>query len=270
MRIAPILVAAACSCGGAGPASVAPGPQPPVANAEASGASADPQAAQPASGAPRPGSASSSARPPEPVSATASPVPGTTPLDDDEQAFVAGRCVAFQKALGAEVRRAAGGDVGRERAADLAIGLLAGRAPGPEPRCAELVARDLRAFAARAHEAEAIMALKTIALGVFQAATGAPPVLCPSAPPTPPRAALAGGPVPVVQAEWQAEGWRCVRYVPASQTVRYQLELRSDPKTRTYEVVARGRALPEGPLYELALGGAADSEDALGAEVMRR
>ncbi|MBI4956138.1 MAG: hypothetical protein HY908_29235, partial [Myxococcales bacterium] len=163
-------------------------------------------------------------------------------------------------------------DVGRERATALALELLARRRDTPaDARCAALLARDLRAYLARSNEAEAVVALKTIALGLFRAWSDDPPRLCPGAPPTPAEvAALADAPAAVVRADWEAEGWRCVRYLPATRAVRYQLELRTDAGRRSYEIVARGRALPDGPVYELSLSGAVDAESSLGADVLRR
>ncbi|MCC6522793.1 MAG: hypothetical protein IT373_09045 [Polyangiaceae bacterium] len=206
------------------------------------------------------------------VPAAHSPVPGPEPLDPDEAKYVRERCAALESGLQAEVRRAAGGDVGRERATTLALELLARRSDtAADARCAALLARDLRAYLARANEAEAVVALKTIALGMLRAWSDEPPRFCPGAPPTPAAlAALAEAPAAVVRADWETEGWRCVRYLPATRAVRYQLELRTDPAERSYEIVARGRALAGGPLYELSLAGTVASETSLGADVLRR
>jgi hypothetical protein len=122
-------------------------------------------------------------------------------------------------------------------------------------KCANLMSRDLLVYRAKTIESMAIQHLKVIALSANSAYERDPHQMCPKAGPTPSDLSLVQDKVYHPKTEdWETEGWKCLRFNPMP-AVRYQYEVRTDPKSLTYEAIARGYPVKGGPVSELYLRG---------------
>jgi hypothetical protein len=189
------------------------------------------------------------------VLATDSAPEGTEPLDEAESKELASRC----KPLSAAVAKAAQGDPEGGSSTERVLRALA-RPPqiaGVDvPRCARLMERAVRLNEARALESEPMINIRRIVFALSSAEGGEPPRLCPSAPPVPTDLRqLERAPYRSTAADWQGEGWRCVRFELVGVAQRFQYELRTDPKAGSYEIVARGYSVPGHGPTELYLAG---------------
>ena len=116
--------------------------------------------------------------------------------------------------------------------------------------------RDMVAYLANKREAEAKLSLKRIMVGLMTALEREPPAFCASAPPVPPSLdTIKDKPYESTIAEWKAEGWTCARFDLAGAPQVFQYELRTDPKTKTFEVIARGYAAQGAGPTELFIAG---------------
>jgi hypothetical protein len=186
-----------------------------------------------------------------PVEAATTYPAGVEPLEAAERQELEGRCKPLADAVAARARKSKG----EKRAIQFVDEVLAAPpaiAGVDVPRCAALMARDVRAYEAKSAESEAVMALKRVMIGVATAHQQAPAALCASAPKVPvDLEALARGPYSSTASDWASPGWQCARFDLAGQPQRFQYELRVDPAARTFVVIARGfpaggdRARPE-------------------------
>ena len=235
---------AACS-----PAATEQPPTPvPTAPAPAISSAPPAPATPPASAQVQPPSA-----PPEGKLAAESLPAGLHPITEAEANEVTTRCKPLTAALGAAAKKNS-----TQSPYDFTVEFLKNppKLKGVDvPRCADIVLRDFATRRAEMLESHASRHLMEIALSMKTAYDKQPAQLCPSAGPTPPELqSLEGKALPYRPEDWAAEGWKCVRFAPQP-TVHYQYELKSDPQTLTYEVIARGYPVKGAPPSELYLRG---------------
>ena len=190
-----------------------------------------------------------------PVLAVDSTPPGVAPLSEAEQQESKHKCKPLVEAIAARAQK----DRRRQEPIAYVREVLKGPPQMPKEaheRCAELILRDMLAYRARSLEAQAINELKRIVVGLSTAMAGTEARLCPSAPAVPAdHRGLASGPYRSTAADWQAEGWQCVRFDLTGRPQRFQYELSTDPKARSYEIIARGYSVEGQPVVELFLPG---------------
>lgn len=249
----------AAACGPATPDPATPAPDasgtstatPPPADSTTTpepSATAAASAAEPPPAPPKPG-----------VPYDSVPIPGTSPLSADEAKELKAKCKKFTDAVTAAAKKAGAG----KRPIDGLFEALASPPPvaGVDaPRCADLMRRDTVEYLARTRENEAKINLRRVMVGLMGALDKSPPALCPSAPAVP--AALAtvrDVPYASKPEDWQAEGWKCARFDLAGGQQVFQYEMRTDDKSRSYEVIARGYPVQGGPATELYIAGKVES-----------
>lgn len=254
-----LLIAAAASVFlGCGPASTGPVSPSPSPSASASAApSAEPTAAPSASATAAPSAEPSAiapaTKPGVPVDSV--PPPGTQPLTDAERAEASTKCKKLSDAIVAASKK--GG--GKKRPIDYANEVFASppKLAGVDvPRCTDLLRRDMIEYLARTRESEAKLNLKRIIVGLVTALEKEPPAFCPSAPAVPPDlATVKDTPYASTATDWKTPGWTCVRFDLVGGQQVFQYELRTDPKARTFEAIARGYPVQGAPATELFIAG---------------
>jgi hypothetical protein len=128
------------------------------------------------------------------------------------------------------------------------------------PRCAELMRRDTIEYFARTRENEAKINLRRVIVGFMSALEKSPPAFCASAPAVPPSlASVKDQPYSSKPDDWKADGWSCVRFDLSGAPQVFQYEMRTDAKSKTYEVIARGYPVQGGPVTELYIAGKVES-----------
>jgi hypothetical protein len=194
------------------------------------------------------------AAPPGKLAAETLPA-GLSPISEEEAAEASAKCRPLSEAIGAAAKKSK--DTTRS-SFDFMVEFL--RTP-PKlkdvdvPRCSDILLRDMAVRRAEVLESLAMQHLRALALSMKAAYDKQPGQLCPSAGPTPADLqALEPAAVPSNPQMWDAEGWKCARFAPQS-SLRFQYELRSDPKTLTYELFARGFPVKNAPAAELYLQG---------------
>jgi hypothetical protein len=187
------------------------------------------------------------------------PPPGTNPLSEAESKELASKCKKLTDAIAAAAKKAGTG----KRPIDLVEEVLANppKLAGVDvPRCSELMRRDTVSYLASARESEAKLSLKRIVVGLMSALEKEPPVLCASAPPVPASVeTVKTTPYASTADDWKAEGWKCARFDLVGGKQVFQYELRTDPKARSFEVIARGWPVAGGPRTELYIAGKVES-----------
>ena len=258
-RAALITSLALAGCGPSSPEPVSPAPTAqPTAGAAAvptaeptSTATADPAAtasAAPTAPAPKPG-----------VPADSVPPPGTNPLSEAEGKELSSKCKKLTDAIAAAAKKAGAG----KRPIDVVEEVLASppKLAGVDvPRCSDLMRRDTVSYLASSRESEARLNLKRVLVGLMTALEKEPPALCASAPAVPPSVeTVKATPYASTADDWKAEGWKCARFDLVGGKQVFQYELRTDPKARTFEVIARGWPVAGGPMTELYVAGKVES-----------
>ena len=119
-------------------------------------------------------------------------------------------------------------------------------------RCAELILRDMRAYAAATLENEAMMNIGRAVVGLATSLEREPADLCASAGPVPADlGALAAGPWRSKPEDWSAPGWACAHFNLAGEPQRFQYQIVTNAKVGTWEVIARGFPVKGGAPTEL-------------------
>lgn len=254
----------AAGCGPSSPEAASPSASAQPSGSASASTSSSSNEAPAASGAPEsaaaPAATAEAVAAPKPgVPFDSVPPPGTNPLSDTESAELKSKCKKFADAVTAAAKKAGAG----KRPID---GLFEALANPPKvagvdvARCSELMRRDTIEYFAHSREAEAKINLRRIMVGLMSALDGSAPALCASAPAVP--AALASvkeQPYSSKPEDWKAEGWRCARFDLSGAPQVFQYELRTDPKGKTYEVIARGYPVQGGPATELYIAGKVES-----------
>jgi hypothetical protein len=232
--------------------------QPQSTVAKAASAAADSVPSTPAAAARSaraPGSPTRLAAATVPVLATDSVARGLEPLGDSERAELASGCKPLADAIVAAAKR----DGRKKPAAQYVDQVLASppKLKGVDlRRCAGLMRRDLAVYLARTMEAEAIMNLKRLVVGLSTAAEEQKGRLCPSASPVPQDLdVLRRGPYRSTAAQWRAEGWACARFDLSAEPQRFQYALETDPQSQSFVLRARGFVVDAEPPEELYLSG---------------
>jgi hypothetical protein len=193
------------------------------------------------------------------VPVESSPPPGTRPLDDAESKMLAGKCKKMVDAIAGAAKK----DGGKKRPIDYAMAVVAHppKLPGVDTGvCGDLILRDMIEYLARTRENEAKLNLKRIVVGLMTAIERDVPVLCPSASAVPSDlAAVKDTPYASAAADWRAPGWTCARFDLSGGQQVFQYELRSDPKAKTFEVIARGYPVQGAAPTELYIAGKVES-----------
>jgi hypothetical protein len=129
-------------------------------------------------------------------------------------------------------------------------------ASGDLDRCKELLQKGLRAYLFAAFETEAKVILKRLGQGIVMAYQSHG-TLCPSAKPVPPDAQkVAAGPYIATEADWGSAGWECLGFAMPDQPMRFQYEVKTDPKAGTFEMIARGSPERDGKFIVVVSKGA--------------
>lgn len=251
------LVAAACAMVGCSPGANTDQPAAPQSKPLPPVLSAPPEtAAPPTASAPVAPPVTPPVTPPPAGKIAKDTLPaGLNPVTDAEAQEADAKC----KPLGEAMKAAAAKDKGAAKAPiDFSLKFLA-NAPALKgidvKRCADLITRDLLTYRAQTIESEAIRNLTQIALSMTSAYEKDPKQLCAAAPLTPSDPALVQDKAYVTKAEdWTADGWKCLKFAPLP-AVRFQYEVKTDPKSLTYEAIARGYPVKGGPVSELYLQG---------------
>jgi hypothetical protein len=249
------------SAGGCGPTT--PDPASPSASAQptaAATADAAPATTGAPATAPAPAASAPAAAAPKPgVPFDSVPPPGTNPLSDAEAKELSSKCKKFTDVVTAAAKKAGSG----KRPID---GLFEALANPPKvagvdvARCSELMRRETIDFFARTRESEAKINLRRVIVGFMSALDGASPAFCGSAPAVPPALEnVKDQPYASKPEDWKADGWKCVRFDLSGAPQVFQYELRTDPKGKTYEVIARGYPVQGGPATELYIAGKVES-----------
>jgi hypothetical protein len=240
-----LAVALLLGCAGATPPSGAPPPEAQDAQ-PASGAAAAPDA--PGAGASPSGSAAAAA--PAAELPRAEP---PAPLSDAEQKEAQSKCKPLLSAV-----QAAGKDDGKsppERLREV-LEKPPKMPPADLERCADLLGRGFRGYLFAAFEVEAKAILGRLARGMVSAYKegGA---LCPGTDrPVPADAAkVVRAPYEPTAAEWDTPAWKCLQFSMEGQPLRFQYEVRTDPKALTFELIARGSPERDGKFIELVQRG---------------
>ena len=258
------LATTAAVASGCGPS--APDPVSPSPSSTASASASAPASAEPAATATTPASPSATASaepaplPPKPgVPVDSVPPPGTSPLSEAESKELASKCKKLTDVIAAAAKKAGAS----KRPIDVIEEVLASppKLAGVDvPRCSELMRRDTVSYLASSREGEAKLSLKRIVVGLMTALEKEPPVLCASAPPVPPSVdTVKVTPYASTMEDWKADGWKCARFDLVGGKQVFQYELRTDPKARSYEVIARGWPVQGGPMTELYIAGKVES-----------
>ena len=246
---------------GCGPATPEPSSPSPTASASASTApsvvaSTAPTATPTSAPTSEPEAIAPSTKPGVPVES--SPPPGTQPLTEPEQKELASKC----KKLGDAIVAAAKKGGAKKRPIDYANEVLSNppKLPGVDvPRCSELIRRDTIDYLARTRENEAKLNMKRIVVGLMTALEREPPELCAGAPAVPKDlASVKDAPYASTADDWKDAGWKCARFDLVGGQQVFQYELRTDKKTLTYEVIARGYPVQGAPATELFISGKVD------------
>ncbi len=123
-------------------------------------------------------------------------------------------------------------------------------------RCSELMRRETIDYFARTREGEAKINLRRVIVGFMSSLDQGSPAFCASAPAVPPALeSVKTAPYSSKPEDWSAEGWKCVRLDLSGAPQVFQYEMRTDPKNKTYEVIARGYPVQGGPATELYIAG---------------
>jgi hypothetical protein len=179
--------------------------------------------------------------------------PGVKRLDEAEGNEFLAKCKPLEAAVFG--RRPRGGSTSDAASIGVAEGVLEVLADPPPlqgidvKRCASLLERDVKDFLARAKEARAAQALRTVLLALSDRdkAGGAP---CAAAPPVPADVTTLGsGPYESKPRDFEPEGWRCAKYNPLGAPQQFQIEIVR--KGEAYRVVARLYPVKGGPISEL-------------------
>jgi hypothetical protein len=199
-----------------------------------------------------------------PASATSQPPPqpagkiakeslpaGLSPITEAEANEAATKCKPLTEAIAAA---AAKNTDKKKSPVDFTVEFLAKppKLAGVDvARCSDIIIRDLKVRRSEMLESLAIQHLREIAISLKAAYDQQPSKLCPNAGPTPADVKpLEDKAQPSKPEDWSAEGWKCARFAPAP-SVRFQYELKTDPKNLTYEIIARGYPVKGGPVSEL-------------------
>lgn len=254
------LLPCVAACGPSTPDAASPSPSAsPTASPSASpGApsSTDSAAAGPTAAAEPAASAEPAAAPPKPgVPYDSVPSPGTNPLSGDEAKELQSKCKKLTDAITAAAKKGGAG----KRPLDRLFEALASppKVAGVDvPRCVELMRRDTIDYLARTRESEAKINLRRVMVGLMGALDQGASALCASAPAVPASlGAVKDQPYTSTPDDWKADGWKCARFDLSGAPQVFQYELRTDAKSRSYEVIARGYPVQGGPPTELYIGG---------------
>ncbi len=206
------------------------------------------------------------------VPADQSNPPGIQPLTDAEAQEAELKCTRLGRAIEKEVKAARKAGKSPYQAVLEAL-KNPPSVPGMDvPRCAELMRRDVIASQALNIESEAKNNLKAISVGLATATQRTPPEFCPSAPPVPPSLdQVRNGPWQSQPTSWDAPGWKCTGFNLRGAPQYFQYELKTDPATQTWEVIARGYPVAGQPATELYVRGTAvNGKIQPSSQVMRR
>ena len=251
--LAPVLLASALACGPASPGPTSPAPTAAASAGPSSSPSSAPTTEPSATPTAEPQAIAPSTKPGVPVDSVAPP--GTQPLTEAEQKEASTKCKKLTDAIAAAAKK--GG--AKKRPIDYANEVLASppKLPGVDvPRCGELLKRDMIDYLAHTREGEAKLNLKRIIVGLVTALEHEPPAFCASAPAVPPDlATVKDSPYASSAADWKAPGWTSVRFDLVGGQQVFQYELRTDPKARTFEAIARGYPVQGAPATELFIAG---------------
>ncbi len=107
-------------------------------------------------------------------------------------------------------------------------------------RCKAVLTKNYRAYVFSMMQGEAQMILKKLGEKMVFAFESNK-TLCPSADPIPANIQdVAKGPYTTTEADWNSAGWKCVGFELPGQAIRFQYSIKSDPKTSSFEIIARG------------------------------
>lgn len=107
-------------------------------------------------------------------------------------------------------------------------------------RCQAVLTKNYRAYVFSMMQSEAQMILKKLGEKMVFAFESNK-TLCPSADPIPANIQdVAKGPYTTSEADWNSAGWKCVGFELPGQATRFQYSIKSDPKTSSFEIIARG------------------------------
>jgi hypothetical protein len=180
------------------------------------------------------------------------------PLSPEEKVeFNGPPCRPFQEAVKAALDRNPGGRAPEEKQAALQAALTrpASADEAMWARCLSLYERGMADFRAATIEAEAKVTLKSLALGMKMAFDDKKK-LCPSTKNPVPAdlRLLESGPWKSTSASWTDPTWACLAYTPPPQQ-RFQYEVKTDAKAKTFELLARGYPRTDGSLSVWSLTG---------------
>ncbi len=199
---------------------------------------------------------------------------GLRPLEDAEKSELRQSCKAFTDAVAKEGRKAVDKAKPGTRVTDVMLEtierLRTSSAAGPGGRCADLMQRDTQAYAAHKAETEAIVLLK-VALKTLADAWTETKSLCPSAGPVPREVETLRSPRTRKELGPPVDDLRCASPNFAEPSTRWSLEIRTDAAARSFELIARGFPVPNGPVAELFVRGEVGADGVpLDLPVMRR
>lgn len=123
--------------------------------------------------------------------------------------------------------------------------------------CNQLMIRSMREFKMRSAESEPRVALKLMAKAIREHYEENK-TLCPaSKQPVPPELSqVADGTYQFQEADWEDPAWACVLYRPGvGGRQRFQYELKTNPKKKTFELIARGYPAGDDELVTLFVTG---------------
>jgi hypothetical protein len=243
-----------------------------------------PPSATAAASAPVPSTLSSAAAPqPTTVAAVAAPfdswtgVPvedsapaGLQLLSDEEVKYAEANCKKLQEKLQQAAKKQKG-----MAPADAVLEALANppNVPGVDvKKCADLLRRDVQGYRVSAIESEVSNQIKRIVIGLVSALDRQPSQVCPNVGPTPRElASVQKGPYSSQSSDWKEPGWECARFDLVGQPQRFQYELKTDPASKSFLVVARGYSMPGSPATELFVKGVIPEVSSKGmGRVMRK
>ncbi|MEZ4311256.1 MAG: hypothetical protein R3F14_24710 [Polyangiaceae bacterium] len=183
------------------------------------------------------------------------PTPGTSPLSVDETLELGQKCKAFTDAVVAEAKE--NGTHPWPLYDVFAVLANPPQIAGVDvPRCTHLMTRDAVARFADTQEREMEINLRWMVVKLIASLEGGRSSICPSAKPVPAKLREVNKKsYHSTTEDWGSEGWRCLGFDLSDMPQFFQYELRTNSAENSFEVIARGYPVPDGPLTELYIEG---------------